>query len=146
MKALKKAFSWLKKTVGLGMGVIRNHSFVAVLVTDRLKSIVRSPIVQAGVKLTPTLVDDRALAFVDKVALPVLEEVCIIHGILREHEKNSVAVEEIIERLQHIAPELETKVYIDYAGRLNLRMADGILTLQEAIDQAQDTFFTFFKK
>jgi hypothetical protein len=146
MKFLKRAFSWVKAKVGLGFGYIQNHDFIAVQATNHLKNLVRSPILRTGVKLTPTLLDDKALEILEKTALPILEEVCIILGIIRDHEKNSVTVEKLIERIQLLHPDSEAEVYIAYAGRLNHRLADSVLSLQEAIEQAQDTFYTFFKK
>ena len=128
------------------MGVIRNHSFIAVEVTNHLKSIVRSPIVQGAVKLTPTKFDDKILAILEGLALPVLKEVVAVHYIIKEYEKNSIAIDQIIFRLKQINPDLEGKVYADFAARLNYRLADGTITLAEAWEQAQDTFFTFFKK
>lgn len=145
MKILKRAFSWVKAKVGLGFGYIQNHDFIAVELTNHLKSMVRSKVVQGAVRLTPTKLDDKGLDWLDKVALPVIAEIAAIHGIIRESEKNSVAVEQIIDRLSLLSPGQEGKVYADYAGRLNYRLADGVLSDQEAWEQAQDTFYTFFK-
>jgi hypothetical protein len=114
--------------------------------TNHLKSIVRSKVVQGAVRLTPTKLDDKGLDFLDTIALPVIAEIAAIHGIIRESEKNSVAVDLIIDRLRLLSPGQEAKVYADYAGRLNYRLADGVFTAQESWEQAQDTFYTFFKK
>lgn len=145
MKPLKKAFSWLKKAIGLGFGYIQNHDFISVEMTNHLKTMVRSKVVQGAVRLTPTKLDDKGLDFLDKVALPIIAEIAAIHGIIRENEKNSVAVDLIIERLKLLNPSLEAQVYIDYAARLNHRLADGVLSGSEAWRQSQDTYNTFFK-
>lgn len=146
MKPIKKAFSWVKKILGLGFGVVRNHDFIAVEITENLKNIVRSPVIKGGIRLIPNKFVGDTYRFLDEQALPVLHEVAVIHGIIQNNEKNSVAVEKIIERLRALYPEKEGKVYADYAGRLNHRLSDGILSLKESWDQAQDTWYTFFKK
>lgn len=145
MKNLKKAFSWIKEKVGISFGYIKNHDFIAVEYVNHFKSIVRSPFVQAGVSLFPGTFAPKVLQFLDQKALPILSEVLFIHGIIRESEKNSIAVELIIERWKEISPSMESKVLADYAGRLNYRLADGVFTMKESWEQAQDTFFTFFK-
>jgi len=145
MKAFKKAFSWIKAKVGLGFGYIRNHNFISVEMTNHLKAMVRSEIVQGAVRPNPTKLDDKGLDFLDKVALPIIAEIAVIHGIIRENEKNSVSVDLIVDRLRLINPGLEAKVYTDYAARLNYRLADGVLSGSEAWRQSQDTYETFFK-
>lgn len=146
MKPIKKAFSWIKKNIGLGFGIIRNHEFISVETTQHLKNLVRSPMVVGAVRLTPTKFDDRIHAILDKIVLPILHEVVIIHSIIKEHEKNSVAVEAILERVKNLHPDTESLIYQSFAARLNQRLADGVLTLKESWEQAQDVYITFYKK
>lgn len=146
MKPAKRFFSWLKKTVGLGFGYVKNHQFISVETTEQLKKLVRSNVIHTAVRLTPTKFDDTVHAIVDSIVIPILQEVAIANGIIREHEKSSTAVSAILERIKVLKPNEEAKIYADFAGRLNHRLSDGVLTLAEAWEQAQDTFFTFFKK
>lgn len=146
MKPIKKAFSWIKKQIGLGFGYVRNHQFIAVETTENLKKLVRSQVIHTAVRLTPTKFDDTVHAIVDSIVIPILQEVAISNDIIRQNQKNSVAIEQILERISKLVPSQEAKIYAEFAGRLNHRLADGVLTLEEAWDQAQDTFFTFFKK
>lgn len=146
MKFLKQAFSFIKKTLGLGFGYVRNHEFISVETVNHFKSIVRSKAVKAGVKITPTKFDDKLQVFLDTIAIPILEEVALLHGIIRDNEKNSEAIDLIIDRIRILSPEKEGQVYADFGARLNYRLADGHVSLKESWDQVQDTFNTFFKK
>lgn len=146
MNPFKQAFSFLKKTLGLGFGYVRNHEFISVEVVNHFKSIVRSKAVKAGVKITPTKFDDKLQVFLDTIAIPILEEVALLHGIIRDNEKNSEATDLIIDRIRILSPEKEGQVYADFGARLNYRLADGHLDMIESWEQVQDTFNTFFKK
>lgn len=145
MKPIKKVFSWLKKNIGLGFGIIRNHEFISVETTQHLKNLVRSPVVVGAVRLTPTKFDDRIFAILDKIVLPILQEVVIYHNIIKEYEKNSVAVDGILEKIAKLHPDSESLIYQSFAARLNQRLSDGILTLKESWEQAQDVYITFYK-
>lgn len=145
MKPIKKAFSWLKKTIGIGFGIIRNHEFISVETTEHLKNLVRSPMVTGAVRLTPTKFDDRIHQALDKIVIPILQEVAIIHNIIKEYEKNSVAVDMILERMSKVNSDVEASIYQSFAARLNHRLADGVITLKEAWEQAQDVYVTFYK-
>lgn len=145
MKYLKQAFSFIKKTLGLGFGYIRDHEFISVEVVNHLKSLVRSPMVQTGARLTPTKKDDRLLVIIDTIALPILAEVAVMHSIIRYNEKNSVSIDLIIERIKLAHPDKESHIYADFGARLNYRLADGHVSLKESWDQIQDTFNTFYK-
>jgi len=146
MKFLKKAFSWLKSTFGFGMGMIRDHTFLAVEITENLKALVRSPITRAVVSLTPFTWDDKIRTYADSIVLPILAEVAHMAGVIRENQKDSVAIEMIIARLKTLHPDEEAKVYQDFAARMNYRLADGVFSLKESWEAAQDTWYTFFKK
>lgn len=146
MKFLKQALSFLKKNLGLGFGYVRNHEFISVETVNHFKSIVRSQIVKKGVKITPTKYDDKLQVFLDTIAIPILEEVALLHGILRNNEKNSEATDLIIDRIRILSPEKEGQVYADFGARLNRRLADGRLSNSESWEQVQDTWYTFFKK
>lgn len=145
MKFIKNSFSLLKKALGLGFGYVRNHEFISVKTVNELKSLVRSPMVKLGVSLIPGKLPLQIYNILDTIALPILTEVAIIHGIILENEKDSVSVELIIERMKGVFPKKEAHIYADYGARLNYRLADGQLSKKESWQQVQDTYNTFFK-
>lgn len=146
MKFLKQLFSVIRTALGIGLGFVRNHNFHAVEITEQLKKAVRSKAAYRSVELIPGQWDNRLRTYADEKLFPVLSEVAKMVQIIRDNEKDSIAIDEIIKRLGELNPSEEAKVYQEYAARWNHRFADGRLTFAEAWDAAQDTFFTFFKK
>lgn len=145
MKTIKKLFSWIKSTFGLGMGLVRNHSFLAVEATELLKKAVRSPYTRVAISLIPGHWAEPVRKFAERIILPILAETTFMAGLIRENQKDSVAIELIIDRLRTLHPDQEAKVYQEFAARMNYRLADGVFSLQECWESAQDIWHSFFK-
>jgi hypothetical protein len=119
--------------------IFRNNSEVAVKVTHSLKNIIENPILDILTDIIPGDLDDKIHEKLRIVIPIVAQKLAIAHGILKESETNSNAVESIIEYLR--SPEVNVGVrasfWIMFSGELNKALSDDKISLSEAVALAQ---------
>jgi len=125
---------------------LRKQSIVVVKVTGLLKKAVESPIADGVVNLIPGDEDDKILAKLREKVVPVLEKVAIAHGILHASSTNSDVINAVIEKLKELHPELRASFWVVFSGELNMALADGKISLAEALILAQLAYVEIFKK
>jgi len=136
-KLFKKIGAFLKKLTGKAFKILRDNAGLAVAVTEKLKDIVESPILDFGVSLIPGDLDDKALAALRLVLPRVALRTAETFNILRGHEKDADAVAEIIAHLKQINPDARAAFWLVFSAELNKALADGEISLAEASALAQ---------
>ena len=138
---MKKIFQYVKdfiqKWIGISFEFVKDNSEVAVDVTNKIKKIVDSPIADILTAIIPSDLDDKVVSKLRKVLPIVLEKMAIMHGILIISTSNENTIALIIEHLQLTNKDLRADFYIRLAGELNVALADGEISLAEAIGLSQ---------
>jgi hypothetical protein len=144
---LQKIIEFIKSKFQNIFEIFRLNSEVAVKVTNTLKSIVESPIVDFVTDLIPGDLDDKIHEKL-KVVIPIVaQKIAITHGILSINDRNTDAISAIIEHLKNeVNPGLKISFWIMFAGELNIALSDGKITLSEAIALSQIIYAESKKK
>jgi hypothetical protein len=146
MKKIKQVLNWIARIFGIGSGVVRDHSYYAVMFTENLKNAIRSKAAFKIVDLIPGDWDNDLRDKLDYKVVPIAEEIAKFLQIIQDNPKNSDAIEQIQLALIEKYPHLEGNFYADFAGKLNYYLADGKLSGFEAWKSAQDLWKYLFKK
>jgi hypothetical protein len=142
---LQRLIILFKQIIGNMFSKFREHSHLAVKITDALKASVENPISDVAVILIPGDVDDKILAKLKTVIGPIAEKTALIHGILQESETNSDVVAVIIAKLKEMKPELRVNFWVTFSSELVLALTDGKISLAEAYILAQLAFLELRK-
>jgi hypothetical protein len=146
MKFITKIGSLLKKVFSGAYDLLQDKGYIAVLVTNNLKSIIQSPVIDIITAVIPGEIDNliasKLRVFLPKVAF----KVAMVHGVISTHERPSVALKILFEHLGTLSKSEQTKFWIDFAAELNLNLEDGNLSIHESIKRTQDLYKKFFKK
>jgi hypothetical protein len=137
---------WAKALLGIRKSLYDNPVLTAVEVTEKLKQIVRSKLVAKAVDLIPGVKDNEALEFLDAHIIPALMQVARYHDLLKSTTRKHEAWTTILKGLRNLSDHEEANYYIDFAGRLNMRLSDGKFSFKEAKDSAQELWKRVFKK
>lgn len=144
MKFFKKLGAWLTKTFNTGFGLIKNHSFIAVAITQNLKKAVEGDWDNRIVSLLPGNLPPIALAAAEKYLPLVARHVLTVHNILQVEKQND-SVGQLIEYLRGLDKEDRGDKLAAIAARMNIYLADGSISLSEAWKEAQIIYQDFFK-
>jgi spermidine/putrescine-binding protein len=137
--------AFVTKIIGNVFEKFKEQSYLAVKVTDMLKSAVESPIADVIVTLIPGDTDDKLLIKLRAIIGPVVEKVGMAHGILQASETNSDVIEAVIAKLKEMKPELRSNFWVTFSAELNLALADGKISFAEAYILAQLAFLEIRK-
>lgn len=146
MKPLKKIIEFIKKKLANVFEFAKKNSIVAVKATNVLKQVVEGGAASFIVTLTKTDLDNKALAQLKIIVPKVAREMAIAHGIIQAADKNADALAAIIVHVQKLLPDGRTEFWVGFCGRVNFYMADGNLSLAEAIGLGQIVFAEMFPK
>jgi hypothetical protein len=125
---------------------VRKHSGVAVAITNKIKAIVESPIIDIATDLIPGDLDDKIHEKLKILVPQVALKLAIAHKVLSENAKDSDAVENIVVYLKSLNPEARIGFWVHFTGELNKAMADQEISLSEAIALSQLAYQEFKKK
>lgn len=133
----KKLFAKVKELFSDSFDKLRIFSGVAVKVTAIMKEIVENPLLDITVDLTKTTKDNQILNKL-KVIVPIVSnKIAVVHGILLVDDKQSDSVAKLLEYLRSISPEARVSFWILISGEVNKALADGKISLAEAVALAQ---------
>jgi hypothetical protein len=144
MNFFKKLGNFLASIFNVGFGFIKNHSFIAVAVTQNLKHAVEGQWDNRIASIIPGNWAPELVKAVEHYAPLVADKVLIAHNILQaDKQSDSVAV--LIEWLRGLSKHERSEKIADFAGRMNHYLADGTISIAEAWEEAQNVYFDFFK-
>lgn len=134
----KVIFDFVKGKYKRLFNIFRANSNVAVNVVNTLKKIVESDVTDYVTDLIPGDLDDKIHEKLKVIVPIVAQKIAIANGILSANDKDVDAVKAIVEHLKNeVNPGLKVSFWIMFAGELNMALADGQITLSEAIALSQ---------
>jgi ribosome-associated translation inhibitor RaiA len=133
----KKLFEKVKELFSDSFDKLRLFSGVAVKVTAVIKEVVENPLLGLAVDLTKTTKDNQILAKVLVIVPQVTAHIAIAHGIIQATDDNSDTTGALIEHLRKISPAARASFWVMLSGEINKALADGKISLAEAIALAQ---------
>jgi hypothetical protein len=147
---MKKIWIKIKSIASNAYALIRKNAKLAVDITNIVKEVVESPLMDVAVKLTTTTVDDVALPQVRRIVEKVATEMAIAAGLIQEADSTTLTLEEkvakIVEHLKSQLPDGRIGFWVVFAGKLTVDFSDGNLSLAEGIARSQDIFNEFYNK
>lgn len=115
----------------------KQHSSVAVNVTQKIKVMVESPVADIVTDIIPTDVDDKIHEKL-KVLMPkIAYKVAVAHNILSVSDNHQESITLVIEELKKLNKENRVGFWILFAGELNKALSDDRLTISEAVTLTQ---------
>lgn len=158
-KILKSIGNFFRQLKGKAYDFMTDNSILAVKVTNVLKDIVRSNVVDIAVTLTPTPADDVVWSKFKEWLPAFSEKVLIAHNLLQldqglddpsltEEERNArkiVVVNAFIDYLKSLAPSAQIKFWADIASNLLIDLEDGKLTWGEAAIHINAVYIKLYK-
>lgn len=118
--------------------LLKKNSEAAVKITNSLKSIVESPILDVATYLIPGDLDDKILTKARNIVPRVAMEMAIAHGIIQQAATNQQVYAAIVEHIRNVHnPEGRVGFWLEFSARLNQALADGKIEFGEAASLAQ---------
>jgi hypothetical protein len=125
------------KVVGITLNAFREHADLAVSITERIKVILDSPIVDVITFIIPGDVDDNIVRNL-RVILPIIfRKVALANNIIKENEFPTDIINEVLIYLKDVDKYKKSLFWILFSAELNRSLADGKITLNEAIILSQ---------
>lgn len=144
MKFLKQIGAFLKKVFFGAYDLLQDKGYIAVLITNNLKQIIESPIVDIVTALIPGEVDNLIVSKLRVILPKVAFKVATTHGVISTHERPSEALKILFEHLRSLPKDERAIFWIDFAAELNLNLEDDNLSFRESIDRTQALYVKFF--
>lgn len=144
---MNKILDWLKSLwtkVFKGYDWLRPRAIAAVEVVNIVKNNVEN-VADAIVKLTPSPKDDVFLAKAKLAVVKAMKHIGEAEGIISGNEKFEDALAAFIELLSSKTEKARLKFWVELAGQVVIILADGKVTISEAIALAQIVYAEFKK-
>jgi len=135
---IKKVTGFLKNLFTDLFEELKKNSFLAVKITDKLKEMVESPVLDFVVdNLIKGEVDNFILEKLRVILPEVAFKIAVVHGIMQESDSSSESIAKLVEYLKGLNPNARVAFWVLFSGELNLSLADGKINLAEAFALAQ---------
>lgn len=146
MKFLKQIGAFLKRVFTGAYDLLQDKGYIAVMVTNQLKNLISSPVMDVLTAIIPGEVDNLIVSKL-RVTIPkVALKVAAVHGVVSENERPSQALKVLFHHLNTLPEAARAKFWIDFAANLNVDLEDGNLSLAESIRRTQDIYRKYFQK
>lgn len=145
MKFLTKIGSFLKKVFTGAFDILQDKGYIAVLVTNNLKKLIESPVMDIITAVIPGDIDSLIVSKLRVVIPKVAFKVATVHGVISNHERPSAALKILFDHLRTLSKDEQTRFWIDFAAELNINLENGTLSIQESVKRTQDLYKKFFK-
>ena len=136
----------MKKLILKLLVFFRKHSRVAVDVTNLLKQIVESKLVDLAVNIIPGNVDNEIAERLRKILPKIAIEMAVAHKIISDSDKPGDVAAAIVAHLKELHPDGRIGFWVTFAGKVNEGLSDGKISLPEAIAYSQLIYDEFYKK
>jgi hypothetical protein len=146
MKFLKQIGSFLKRVFTGAHDLLKDKGYIAVMVTEQLKNLINSPVMDVLTSIIPGEVDNLIVSKL-RITIPkVAYKVARTHGVIKETERPSQALILLFDYLKTLPEAERAKFWIDFAGNLTHDLEDGNISVYEAIRRTQDIYRKYFQK
>ena len=145
---MKKILMWLVmlwKQLNNSYEWLRPRAVAATKVVNDIKDGIFN-VADVIVAITPTKADDEFVAKAKKASEKVIQRMAAVEGLIAGSEKLEDAIEAFAKYLAGKSSEAKAKFWIELAGKIVETLADGRVTLAEAVALAQIVYQEFSKK
>jgi len=133
------------KVIGMALHKFKEHADLAVSITERIKVILESPVVDVITFLIPGDVDDKIVKKLREILPIVFMKVAIATNIIKKNELPSDIIAEVLEYLKECDKGQKATFWIQFAAQLNRALVDSRINLNEAIILSQLIYKERFK-
>lgn len=140
LQALGSVGTFLKVGFSKIMSILRKTAPLSVKVTNILKKVVEGELDNFAVALLNIKEVTIAHALLEKNIDSIAFKAAVFSLILSEDVKDSVTIDNVIEKLKELEPKLRANFWIRFAAELNIYLEDGKITLSEALAGTQIAF------
>ena len=145
---MKKILAWLTllwKQLNNSYEWLRPRAVAATKVVNDIKNGIFN-VADVVVAITPTTADDEFVRKAKAAAEKVIQRMAAVEGLVTGSEKLEDAIEVFAKYLAGKSSEAKAKFWIELAGKIVEVLADGRVTLAEAVALAQIIYQEFAKK
>jgi hypothetical protein len=129
----KKIVVWVKSILGNLLDHFRKSAEVAVLVTDKLKSIIESDLVDIAVDLIPSEIDNIIVDRLRSILPVVIAKVSLAAKVGEDSNSNAELIAKLIDHLKSLNPESRKAFWVLFSAELNIALSDGQLSFSEGV-------------
>jgi hypothetical protein len=136
---MKKILAWLTllwKQLNNSYEWLRPRAVAATKVVNDIKNGIFN-VADVVVAITPTTADDEFVRKAKVAAEKAIQRMAAVEGLITGHEKLEDAIEAFAKYLAGKSSEAKAKFWIELAGKIVEVLADGRVTLAEAVALAQ---------
>lgn len=113
---------------------------VAVKVTNQIKAIMDSGVPATLAAITPTDLDDKVVAALNRVLPTVVAELTILRNLAVDQSTPDVAIATLLDEVQKLLPDKQKYQWVEFSSELTRKLAadleDGDLSITESISLA----------
>lgn len=132
-----KITSWLQGVFSDSFSWLEVNAGYAIQAVNVVKDVINSPIATVLVSLTPTTADDVILAAAKRYVSRAAAELLVVYGILKGSENPEQVLRKLTEYVSGLTPDQKAVFYVQLSGKVMQILADGKITLAEAISLTQ---------
>ena len=136
---MKKILAWLTllwKQLNNSYEWLRPRAIAATKIVNDIKNSIFN-VADVIVAITPTKADDEFIRKAKVAAEKVIQRMAAVEGLITGNEKLEDAIEAFAKYLAGKSSEAKAKFWIELAGKIVETLADGRVTLAEAVALAQ---------
>ena len=136
---MKKILAWLTflwKQLNNSYEWLRPRAIAATQIVNDIKNSIFN-VADVIVAITPTKADDEFIRKAKVAAEKVIQRMAAVEGLITGNEKLEDAIEAFAKYLAGKSSEAKAKFWIELAGKIVETLADGRVTLAEAVALAQ---------
>ena len=136
---MKKILAWLTllwKQLNNSYEWLRPRAIAATKIVNDIKNSIFN-VADVVVAITPTKSDDEFIRKAKVAAEKAIQRMAAVEGLITGHEKLEDAIEVFAKYLAGKSSEAKAKFWIELAGKIVEVLADGRVTLAEAVALAQ---------
>lgn len=141
---MKKLFikigNWLKSFFTESFDWLEINADYAVQAVNIVKKIINNPVVDMAVALTPTTIDDKILAAAKSYIARAAADLLIVYNILKGSETPEEVLRKLTNYVSGLTDDQKAIFYVQLSGKVMQILADGKVTLAEAITITQYIF------
>lgn len=112
---------------------VKKHAAVAVKVTEMAKKVIDSNLLGVLVQFIPGDVDNQVYYQLQKYIPKIAEQMAIAKGLVDAAASNQEMISALLTHARTLVGNDRALFFIEFAGRVNFCLADGKLTLGEAV-------------
>lgn len=147
MKIFKSIVAYIKKLWHGGYDLLQDNSYLAVLITQKLKKLLHSDVFDVLTYLLSVIGVPHADKLLKlRVLLPIVaNKVAVVHGVLQENDRPSNALDILFYHIETLPEDEHRKFWIEFAAQLNMDLSDDEMSKDESIARTQQLFERYFK-